>query len=141
MIDKIRKTIQEASELVREQTAQFSNSAKEKSYEIIEEWLESIPKLEATGLTVTSFAIGVALSPSLEVELTGTHGQFPIERINQIINQNKGNAVIQSVFTTVRMAYTFHRKIKAPLKEPIIVKIRVKLSPEIQVFIGEPVIK
>jgi len=141
MLDKIKKTLQDASEMMREQANQLSDSAKERSYKIIEEWLESIPKLEATGLQVTSFAVGVAISPSLEVELAGKNEDFPPERIAHILAKHKGNTVVQSVFSTIKMTYNFHRKVNAPIKNPLIVKIRIKLAPEIQVFIGEPIIQ
>ena len=141
MLDKIKKTLQEASDMMREQASQIGDSAKEKSYQLIEEWLESIPKLEAAGLEVTSFALGVAISPSVEVELKGKNEDFPPHRIAQILAQHPSNTVVQSVFSTIKMTYNFHRKVNAPIKNPMIVKIRIKLAPEIQVFIGEPIIQ
>jgi len=141
MLDKIKKTLQEASDTMREQASQIGDSAREKSYKIIEEWLESIPKLEATGFEVTSFALEVALSPSVEIELKGKNEDFPPQRIEQILAHHKGNTVVQSVFSTLKMTYRLHRKVNAPIQDPLIIKIRIKLAPEIQIFIGEPIIQ
>lgn len=136
MIERLRKTLQDASDVV----GNLGANAKEKGYELIEEWLKSIPTLCESGLEVTSFALGVALSPSLELELCGKHEDFPIERIQELLNQNKSNPVITSVFTTVRSTYKLHARIEAPLRDPLIIKIKVKFPPEINVFLGEPII-
>ncbi|NBC06542.1 MAG: hypothetical protein GVY26_05050, partial [Bacteroidetes bacterium] len=66
MIDKFKQAINEASETLRQQAAQFGEGAKEKSYQVIEEWLQVFPKLELYGLKINSFALSVALSPALE---------------------------------------------------------------------------
>ena len=73
MIDKIKKALQDATEMVKEQTSSLSEGAKEKTYQLIEEWLQIFPKLEIYGLEVTSFGLSVAISPALEVELVGDH--------------------------------------------------------------------
>ena len=140
MIDKILKSLQEAGDALREQAGKFGDSAKEKSYELIEEWVSAFPRLESYGLTIRSFSLGVALSPSLEVEFVGRHQDFPPEFIQQILDENKGNPVISSIFNTVKTTYRLHRKIKLEFRDPLIVKIKVGISPEIKVFIGDPLI-
>ncbi|MEN0003726.1 MAG: hypothetical protein AAF798_06270 [Bacteroidota bacterium] len=140
MIDKIKRAIQEAGDVLKEQASQFGEGAKEKSYQLIEEWLAVFPQLEVYGLEITSFALGVGLNPSVEVEFKGTHENFSRERLREILAENKGKAAVTSVFTTIRTAYNMHRKIYASLNDPLIVKIKVRLSPEIKVFIGEPII-
>jgi len=141
MIDKLKQALQEAGELLKDQASNFGEGAKERSYQLIDDWLKVFPQLELYGLEITSFALSVAISPSVEVELMSKHDKFPKERLDEIIAENKGKAAIISVFSTIRTAYQFHRKIYANLREPLIVKIRIKLSPEIQVFIGEPIIQ
>ena len=141
MIEKIKKALQEATDMIKEQASTLGDGAKEKSFALIEEWLKVFPKLEIYGLEVTSFALSVALSPALEVELKGDHQQFPKERIQEILAENKGNTAMISVFNTIRMTYSLHRKIYATLKDPLIVKIKIRLSPEIKVYIGKPIIE
>ena len=140
MIDKIKKALQDASELIKEQTSSLSEGAKERTYQLIEEWLQIFPKLEIYGLEITSFGLSVALSPALEVELVGDHKDFTQERIGEILKENKKSAAMTSVLTTIKTAYTLHRKTYANLRAPLIVKIRVKITPEINVIIGEPLI-
>ena len=141
MIDKLKQALQEAGELLKDQASNFGEGAKERSYQLIDDWLKVFPQLELYGLEITSFVLSVAISPSVEVELMSKHDKFPKERLDEIIAENKGKAAIISVFSTIRTAYQFHRKIYANLREPLIVKIRIRLSPEIQVFIGEPIIQ
>ena len=50
-------------------------------------------------------------------------------------------SAINTVFTTIRTAYQLHEKTASPMREPLIVKIRIRISPEIKVFIGEPIIQ
>lgn len=141
MIDKIKKVLQDASEAIKDQTNAISDGAKEKSFRLIEEWLQIFPKLESYGFEMTSFALGAAISPSVEVELKAVHGQFPADKIQAIIEENKKTSAVNTVFTTIRTAYLLHEKTNSPIREPLIVKIRIRISPEIKVFIGEPIIQ
>ncbi len=141
MFDKLLRTLQDASEAIMDQANSLGDNAKEKSYKLIDEWLQVFPKLEVYGLEVTSLALGVAISPSLEVELKGKHEQFTPDYVQKILDENRSSAAITSVFTTIKTTYTLHRRIYATLREPLVVKIRIKLSPEIKVYIGEPIIQ
>ena len=138
MLDKIAKALQDASEEVKKQTLNLGEGAKERTEKILDEWLQIFPKLEIYGLRITSFSLGVAISPSVEVELVGDHEDFKTERLQGIIDANKGSAAITTVLTTIKTAYALHRRTYAELREPLIVKIKIKLSPEVRVFIGQP---
>ena len=141
MIDRLKKTLQEASDMLREQASHLGEGAREKSYQLIEEWLQIFPKLEVYGLEINSFSLSVALSPALEVELLGKHEDFTTERLRRITEDNRDSTALVSVLNTIKTTYAFHRKIYGNLKEPLIVKIRIRLSPEIKVFIGKPMIE
>ncbi len=141
MLDKITKALQDVSEQIRQQTAHLGEGAKERTYQLIDEWLQIFPKLEIYGLKINSLSLGVSLNPVLEVELLGKHDDFKPERVDAILQENRKNAAITTVFTTIKTTYTFHRRTLADLREPLIVKIRVRLSPEVRVFIGEPLIQ
>lgn len=141
MIEKFKKAIQDATEFVKDQASTLGEGAKEKTFQLIDEWLTVFPTLEVYGLEITSFSLSIALSPSLEVEFKGEHKNFPPERLKQILEENKSNAALTSVFTTIKTTYNLHRKIYATLNDPLILKIRIKITPEIRVFIGEPIIQ
>ncbi len=141
MIDKIVKTIQDAGESIREQAGNLGTGAKEKTYQLIDDWLKVFPQLEIYGLKVESFALGVALSPSLEVDLKGSHKDFTLERLDEILAKPDSNGALRTVISTIKTTYGLHRRIYADLREPLIVKVRIKLSPEGKVFIGEPLIQ
>lgn len=138
MIDKIKKTLLDATEALKTQANQLGEGAREKSFQLIEEWLQVFPKLEIAGLKITSFALSVAISPSLEVELESTHQKFTKEYLNELIQKYKSNAALLSVFQTIKTTYQLHRRTYADLNDPLIVKIKIRISPEIKVFIGLP---
>lgn len=141
MINKLRKTFQQASEIIKDQAATLGDTAKEKSYQIIEDWVEIFPILQDYGLEIVSVGLNVAISPSLEVEMRGEHHHFTKARIQEILDENKelpGRTAVTSVFSTISTTYNLHRRMNAKLYPPLIVKVKVKLSPEINVFIGEP---
>lgn len=141
MIDKVLKTLQEAGGTIREQAAGLSSGAKEKTYAIIEDWLQIFPRLEAYGLKVESFALGVAISPSLEVDLRGKHEDFSAEKVAVMGEEAEGDTALRMVISTIKTTYSLHQRISNELPDPLIVKIRIKLSPEVKVFIGEPLIQ
>ena len=131
-------SLQFASGMVKEQAATLSDSAKEKGYRLIEDWITVLPKFEEMGFEITSFAVGISISPTLEVEMTAMHNQFPMKKIEEILAEHKTSTPISLVFNTIKTTYNLHNRAKCSLKEPLIVKIRVKLPPEIKVFLGMP---
>ncbi|MDC3210509.1 hypothetical protein OAU10_03335 [Saprospiraceae bacterium] len=149
MIDKLKETLNQASEILKEQTANIgdaikegsssiSDAAKEKSQKLIDDWLKVFRRLEEFGFKITSFGLGVAISPSLEVELEGSAKQFPLERIKELIEENKESNSLTSVLKTIKMTYETHSKISSQQYDVVLVKVLVKLTPEIKVLLGEP---
>lgn len=136
MFDKIKESIQQAGELIKEQAAALGDVAKEKGYQLIEQWISIIPKLEALGLKVNFFSVGLSINPVLEIELHGQPADFPPTRIQNILAENKESTPMTLVFKTMLTAYAFHQKAKLPVITPLIVKIQVRLSPEIKVAFG-----
>ena len=140
MLDKFKSTAQNISGIIKEQASILSDSAKERGYKLIEDWIRVLPEFERLGFEVTSFAIGISISPILEVELKGRHEDFPLDRINQILEKNSTSSALSLVFNTIKTTYNLHLGAKCQLKDPLIVKIKVKIPPEIKVFLGEPII-
>lgn len=112
----------------------------EKTMAVIEDWLEIFPQLAQYGLEITSFSMSVALSPGLNVELLGRHGDWSDAAIAQRLRDHKQDKALTLVFSTIRTAYRMQRRTKAPLREPLILKITVKLTPEVRVVLGQPLL-
>ena len=136
MIDKIKQTIKDMTDAIQEQATSLGENAKEKGYQIIDDWLQIFPKLEMYKLNINSFSLSVGISPSLDVELVGKHEDFSKERLQQILAEVRGNTALSLVFNTINTTYSLHRKIYATLRDPLIVRIRIKLTPEVRVTIG-----
>lgn len=141
MLDKFQKAWTEATGFIKEQASTLGDGAKERAFRLIEEWMSVFPKLEEYGLEMTSFALSVAISPALEVEMTGLHVQFDEERIDEILRECRQKPALQSVFTTIKTTYGLHRRMNRPLTDPLILKVKIRLSPEIKVYIGQPLIE
>ena len=149
MIDKLKETLNQASEILKEQTSNigdaikegsstFSEAAKEKSQKLIDDWLLVFRRLEEYGFKITSFGLAVAISPSLEVELEGAAENFPLERIKELMEENKDSTSLTSVLRTIKMTYETHGKISSQKYDIVLVKVLVKITPEIKVVLGEP---
>lgn len=122
-------------------SASMSEGAKERTLEIIEDWLQIFPQLAEYGLEITSFGMGLAISPSLNVELLGEHDNWGDEAIAERLAAHKGEAAITMVLSTIRTAYRLQRQTKSDLRDPLILKISVKISPEVRVVLGQPVLE
>lgn len=137
MIDQIWTSIQQAASGL---AGTVGEGTREKTNQIIEDWLKIFPQLEIYGLAINSFSLSVALSPSLQAELVGKHEDWTFERIEELLSKHRGQTAITTVLTTIRTAYRLHQKTLANRRDPLILKISVKLSPEVRVVIGEPLL-
>ncbi len=140
MIDKLKQSIAQAGEIIRDQATALGDSAKEKAYNLIEEWVTILPRLENANLEITSFGTSISLSPGLQVELKGSHKDFSEDRLKELIAEHSDSTPLKLVFNTIKTTYNLHDKSGSSIEEPLIVKIKVGLSPEISVFIGQPLI-
>ncbi len=136
--DSLLEMAQSAGSNIREKAVAAGQAAVDNTIQAIEKWLEEFPKIEAYGLQVSNFSFTMGLMPALEVELLGSHFSFPQEKISEILADNKTGSLTWMVFNAVKTAYRLHGKIAQTLEEPLIVKIRLSLSPEISVFVGRP---
>lgn len=140
MIDKLKQSIQQAGDVIKEQANMLGDSAKEKAYGLIEEWVTILPRLENSGMEITSFGTSISFSPCLQVELVGAHKDFSNERLKELLEEHAESTPLKLVFSTIKTTYNLHDKSGSSIEEPLIVKIKVGLSPEISVFIGQPLI-
>ena len=138
MINKLFEGLQQAGEVIKEQAENIGGMTKEKTYEIIEDWLKIFPLLQESGLEVTSFGLSIALSPSLEVEMRGNHSDFTDERIKEILEENKDSRALSSVMSAIKTTYNLYQKANLPMREPLLVRMSIKITPEVNVFIGTP---
>jgi hypothetical protein len=136
-LNTLLETARNAGTVIKEKAVGVGQSAVDGTVEAIERWLEEFPKIESYGLKISSFSFIMRLSPSLDVELRGKHASFKKERLDEILAENKSTSLTGMVFAAIRTAYRLHGKIASKPQDPIIVKIRLSLSPEISVFIGE----
>jgi hypothetical protein len=137
-LNSLFETAKNAGSFIREKAAAAGQATMEGIMGSIEKWLEEFPKIEGYGLQIRNFGFTVAISPCLEVEMIGSRQDFPDERLNEIIAENRSTSLAGMVFSTVRTTYRLHGKVAQVPDDMLIVKIRLSISPEISVYIGRP---
>ncbi len=155
MFNKIKQTLKEQAEnlgetlreqagnlgdTIREQADHLNEAAKEKINHIIEDWLAVFPKLGEHDLRVSSFGYCMGLSPSLDVELLGDAAMFDRERIQKILDEHKDERLMSFVFKAIRTAYDMHSKVGQAPFDIILVRLSIKIVPEIKVYLGQPLL-
>jgi len=141
MMDKIQETYAQLTNAIAESLNDMKVSAKKKSQAFIDDWLQVIPEFEAMGLEITSFGVALAISPALEVEMTGPSAAFTEERLKDLMTQHEQNNYVMLVLKTIRTTRKMHKKLgKEKIYESIYIKILVKVPPEVRVYFGRPVI-
>ncbi len=141
MFDKIKQTINTAGDTIKEQASAIGEAAKEKGFQIIENWISTLPKLEAYGFKTTYFSLAVSINPTLEVEMQSDHSAFPLGRVEAILAENKGsNSPVNLVFTALKTTLLLHEKARIEAINPLTVRISVRISPQVRVSLGNPII-
>jgi len=128
MIDKVKKTFQQAGDLIKEQASNLGEGAKEKSYQLFEQWAQVFPKLDALGLKMECFSITVTLNPAMEVHLKGLTADFTPDKLAEMMEVSKDSTLVTSVLKAIKTTYDLHQKTEAE-------------SPEIKVYLGKPPIE
>ncbi len=125
---------------LREQAGQVGEMVKDKGYRLLEGWVLAIPKLEAYGLKTTFFSAGFSVNPTLELEFQTTAAAFPMGRIDAVLAENKDQTPVHLVFTSIKAAMLLKDRSRTIPLDPLVVRVRVKLSPEIKVSFGVPAV-
>lgn len=140
-MDKLFQTFQQAKDAVKEQAAHMGDSAKEKARQTIEDWVNIIPRLADQGLRLEFFSLEASINPTLTFEMHADYNEFPLERLDQLSAQWRSQTPVFLVFSTMKATLAMYQRTNLPLKNPLVVRISVKLAPEIQVSFGEPLEK
>lgn len=139
MIEKFKQTIQQAGSAIKEQAVSIGDAAKAKGNAIIDEWIFNIPNLEKYGLKTTYFSVGLSISPVLEIELQGNAAEFTLERIAEIQEEVKLSTPLRLVFNSIKTTAQLRQRADLVPIDPLTVRIKVRISPEINVSYGIPI--
>ena len=143
MKNKFNQLLDEAKSAgnkIKEKAGEIGQAAADKAVHTLEHWLDEFPRIESYGLKICSFSFIMAISPKLEVEMTGSHADFSTERLDEIIAELKGSSLSAMIYKAIRTTYSLHSKVAQDLEDPLIVKIRLSITPEVSVFIGRPLV-
>jgi 16S rRNA C967 or C1407 C5-methylase (RsmB/RsmF family) len=138
MVDKILNLLDDAKNNIKNQAENISASAKNQYEKMVEDWIKIIPQIEESGLQLYSFSFSASLNPSIDAEFRGKCVDFPIEKWEELISLNEKNKSLALVYNTLKSTFKMYQKIKPEMPEDFYLRLRIKLSPEIRVYIGEP---
>jgi 16S rRNA C967 or C1407 C5-methylase (RsmB/RsmF family) len=138
MVDKILNLLDDAKNNIKNQAENISASAKNQYEKMVEDWIKIIPQIEESGLQLYSFSFSASLNPSIDAELRGKCVDFPLEKWEELISLNEKNKSLSLVYNTLKSTFKMYYKIKPEMPEDFYLRLRIKLSPEIRVYIGEP---
>ncbi len=137
MIDKVKKTILQAGDLIKEQAGNLGDSALERLIDIFEDWAEVFPQLVEYGFSMLNFSLSVGLSPGMTIFMRGKTEDFGEERIKELLVENAGNKTMLSVLKTIQTADSLYQKTTLEPCEDMYLKIVIGIPPEIKVTFGE----
>lgn len=151
MFNKIKKSLTDAggnlidqagviTDSIKEQANNLSENAKEKANAVIQTWVGNLPLLESYGLKNIYFGITMSLSPSLELEMKGNREDFSVETLEKILAENKGNSTVTIIFSAIKNAVKMYESAGIEKHSNMYVKIAVRLSPEVKVAFGTPIV-
>ena len=138
MVDKILNLLDDAKNNIKNQAENISASAKNQYEKMVEDWIKIIPQIEESGLQLYSFSFSASLNPSIDAEFRGKCVNFPLEKWEELISLNEKNKSLALVYNTLKSTFKMYHKIKQEMPEDFYLRLRIKLSPEIRVYIGEP---
>jgi 16S rRNA C967 or C1407 C5-methylase (RsmB/RsmF family) len=138
MVDKILNLLDDAKNNIKNQAENISASAKNQYEKMVEDWIKIIPQIEESGLQLYSFSFSASLNPSIDAEFRGKCVDFPLEKWEELISLNEKNKSLALVYNTLKSTFKMYHKIKQEMPEDFYLRLRIKLSPEIRVYIGEP---
>lgn len=138
MVDKILNLLDDAKNNIKNQAENISASAKNQYEKMVEDWIQIIPQIEESGLQLYSFSFSASLNPSIDAEFRGKCVDFPLEKWEELISLNEKNKSLGLVYNTLKSTFKMYYKIKPEMPEDFYLRLRIKLSPEIRVYIGEP---
>lgn len=137
MLDKLKSTLTQAGDLIKEQATSISSSALDKSAALYEDWATVFPNLEKFGFKTLNFAFSVSLSPHITVVMKGKADDFTLERIEGLLTEHSGDKTLLSVLKTIQTARSLYDKTDIATFEDVFLKVVVGIPPEIRVTFGE----
>ncbi len=139
MLNKINNGIVHVYEIVYGQINIFKSIAQNRIHNLIHSWLSIFPLLESNHLKVDSFGVNVGFNPSLEVEMYADPNLINEHTLPDILLKVNHSKPATTVFKSIQRAITWHHNmsVSAPY-DKIYVKLLVKITPEVKVFLGTP---
>ena len=72
------------------------------------------------------------------VEMMGKTSDFDEEKLLKLMEEFKNEKSVRLLLNAIKSTIMMHKKAGLPTNDELIVKLDVKLSPEIKVLIGKP---
>lgn len=138
LFSKLKDLIDQTRSAVGQQANNIGQAARQKSEALIDEWIGVLPKLQAMGFQMQYFSLEASINPTLVVEMHADYQQFPMERIQTMAEQWRDSTPMYLIFSTMKTTLALYQRTNLRLINPLVLRISLKLAPEIQVSFGKP---
>ncbi|GIV31363.1 MAG: hypothetical protein KatS3mg029_0714 [Saprospiraceae bacterium] len=138
LFSKLKDLFDQTRSTVGQQATNLGQAARQKSEALIDEWISVLPKLQAMGFQIQYFALEASINPTLVIEMQADYQQFPMERIQSMSEQWRESTPMYLIFSTMKTTLSLYQRTNMRLVNPLVVRISLKLVPEIQVSFGKP---
>ena len=125
--------MQEQFENVKIKIQELFGKAKEKVDRMLAEFNAALPVLEAMGLSLKDFKMGMGLIPEIQAKLVGSLEDVKEDKIDSMVEQYQNNKTLTTVLKALKMAAGIRRKVDGIPFTGIEVGLKLGLPPNVSV--------
>ncbi|MDH5562944.1 MAG: hypothetical protein OEY91_04875 [Nitrospirota bacterium] len=107
--------------------------AKEKVDRMLAEFNAALPVLEALGLSLKDFKMGMGIIPEIQAKLVGSLEDVKEDKIEEMIEQYQDNKTLTTVLKALKMAASIRKRVEGIPFTGIEVGLKLGLPPNVSV--------
>jgi hypothetical protein len=125
--------LQDQFENVKIKIQELFGKAKEKVDRMLAEFNAALPVLEALGLSLKDFKMGMGLIPEIQAKLVGSLEDVKEDKIEGMIEQYQDNKTLTTVLKALKMAAGIRKRVEGIPFTGIEVGLKLGLPPKVSV--------
>ncbi len=126
-------TLQEQLENLKIKMQELFGKAKEKVDRMLAEFNAALPVLEALGLSLKDFKMGMGIIPEIQAKLVGSLADVQEDKIDLMIGQHEDNKTLTTVLKALKMAAGIRKRVDGIPFTGIEVGVKLGLPPNVSV--------
>ena len=126
-------TMQEQFENVKTKIQELFGKAKEKVDHMLGEFNAALPVMEAMGLSLKDFRMGMGLVPEIQAKLVGNIEDVQEDKIDAMVEQYQDNKTLTTLLKALKMAAGIRKRVDGIPFTGIEVGLKLGLPPSVSV--------